>query len=172
MQIDLNNVYSGTYPLGGGVSGPWAGQALTAGTTLSTNAIDHNPAQTPFGLNQNVQAGIGEPQAIVLEVINTVGHTGTETYTVNLLTDINANLTTTPLTLGTLTIPNTTVAGTYFVTVLPPTLTFLRYSGLQYVLVNGGGTATLNVAAYLVPVNFVQNWAAGTYQSGFVLQNS
>ena len=172
MQLDLSNVYSGTYPLGGGVSGPLAGQAFTSGTTLSTNAIDHNPAQTPFGANQNVQAGLGEPQAIFVQVtVAPVATTGNETYTLNLLTDVNSNLTTSAVTLGTLTIPRTATVGTTYVTVIPPALNFERYSGLQ--LVTGGNAdAAISLFAALLPVNAIQNWAVSGYQSGFVIQNS
>jgi hypothetical protein len=168
MRIDYQNVYSGSYALSGG-SGTWTGQALTAGTTLSTNVIDHNPSQTPFGTNQDIQIGPGEPMAIVLEVTAAPGHTGSETYTVNLLTDTASNLTTNNVTLASLTIPNTTAANTQFVLFVPASLNFHRYSGLQYVLADGGGSSSLNVVAFMLPAFAIQN--AATYQTGWVIQN-
>ena len=168
--LDVQNIYSGSVLLANG-SSTWTGQALAAGTTLSTNVVDHNPSRDPFGNNQNVQAGLGEPIAVVLEVLVAPGDTsGGASYTVNLLTDVNANLVTTPRTLASLVIPNATVAGTFFVGVIPPTQNFERFSGLQYVLVNGTGAATLTVVAFLVPINFIQNWLP--YESGWVIENS
>ena len=169
--IDIDNIYSGSYALSSG-AGTWTPQAATTNaTSLSTNAVDHNPAGQPLSATpQNVQAGLGEPQAIVLIVTAQPGHASSETYTVNLLTDTNANLTTAPVTLASLTIARTTVANTAFVMVIPPTLTFLRYSGLQFVLSDGGGTSSLSVVAYLVPVSFIENLPY--YQSGWTIENS
>ena len=169
--LDINNIYSGSYALSAG-AGTWTAQAATTNTTsYSTNAVDHNPALQPLSATpQNVQAGLGEPQAVVLIVTAAPGHTGAETYTASLLTDTNANLTTAPVTLASLTIPNTTVANTAFVLVIPPTLNFLRYSGIKYVLADGGGTSSLSVISYLVPVSFIA--ALPYYQSGWTIENS
>ena len=90
-------------------------------------------------------------------------------YTVSLLTDTNPNLTTTPVTLATLVIPNATVAGTYFLLDLPNTLTFELYSGLKFVLVNGSGTATIGIVAWLQPRYSLQRDVY--YQSGWVIEN-
>ena len=167
MILDAQNVYSGVYTLAGG-NGTWAGQALTVGTTLSTNAIDHSPSLTPQGSNQNVQIGLGEPLALVLEVTVAPVTGNSETYTVNFLTDTAANLTTSPVTIASLSIPSTTVVNTKFALVIPPALTFKRFSGLQYIL--GVGTAAITVVAELLPVSFIQNHV--DYQSGWVIQNS
>lgn len=169
MIFDINNLYSGSYTLTAGGGMTLAGQAFTNGTTLSTNCIDHNPAQTPFGKNQNVAAGLGEPQAVLLQVtVAPVSTTGNETYTVNLLTDTASNLTTAPVTLASLTIARTTVVNTTFVLVLPPNLSFLRFSGLQ--LVTGGNSdAAISFFATLVPVRYLPGWEP--YQSGWVIQN-
>ncbi len=174
MIFDINNVYSGSYPIGGYVSGPVAGQALTATTALSTNCIDHNPAQTPFGANQNVQAGLGEVQAVLLQVTVAPDDTSvTASYKCNLVTDTAAALNTASLTvLASLSIPPTAVVGSTYVLVLPPSLNFLRFSGIQYVVATGSGTpgvATISVFATLVPVRFLENWAP--YQSGWTIQN-
>lgn len=171
MRIDVNNFYSGTYPIGSYLSGPITGQSLTTGTTLSTNCIDHNPAQTPFGKNQTVYAGLGEPQAVLLQITAAPGDTsGGASYTVNLVTDSVSGLNSSALTtLASLTVPKTAVVGSTFVLVIPPSLNFLRFSGLQYVLANGGGTATLGVFATLLPVRGLQEWAP--YQNGWVIQN-
>ena len=169
MQFDINNLYSGSYPLSGGVSGPIAGQAFTNGTTLSTNCIDHNPAKTPFGVNQAVQAGLGEPQAVLLQVtVAPVATTGDETYTVSLLTDSNSNMTTTVATLASLTIPRTATVNTTYVLVLPPNLSFQRFSALE--LVTGGNAdAAISFFATLMPVRGLQEWTP--YQAGWVIQN-
>jgi hypothetical protein len=171
MRIDVNNFYSGTYPLSAGASGPITGQTLAAGTTLSTNCIDHNPAQTPFGKNQNVYAGLGEPQAVLLQITAAPGDTSSSaSYTVNLVTDTVSALNSAALTtLASLTVPKTAVVGSTYVLVIPPSLNFLRFSGLQYVLANGSGTASLGVFATLLPVRGLEEWAP--YQSGWVIQN-
>ena len=171
MIFDINNLYSGTYPIGSGVSGPITGQSLTNGTALSTNCIDHNPAQTPFGTNQSVQAGIGEIMAVLLQITAAPGDTSsTASYKANLVTDSVSALNSSALTtLATLTIPKTAVVGSTYVLVIPPALNFLRFSGIQYVLANGSGTATLGVFATLMPAQFLENWTP--YQSGWVIQN-
>ncbi len=174
MMPDLLNVYSGTYPLAAGVSGPWAGQVLTTNTTTySTNAIDHSSANSgfPSNLNQNIQVGLGDPLAVWLEVTAIGGATGTTTtYNAHLVTDSASNLTTTPVVLASVNIPYNTVVGTIFMMVIPPSLNFLRYSGIKYILADGNGTSALSVVCFLIPVNMIQSWV--TYVSGWTIENS
>lgn len=169
MILDAQNIYSGVYTLSGG-TGTWVGQALTNGTTLSTNVVDHSPSLTPAGTNQNVQIGLGEPMAIVLEVsVAPVSTAGTETYTVNLLTDTAANLTTSPVTLASLTIDKATLVNTKFVLMIPANLNFKRFSGLQYVL-GGNADAAISIIAEMLPSLAIQNHQ--DYNSGWTIQNS
>lgn len=168
MMPDMNNIYSGSYSV---VNQAWTPQAATTNaTSYSTGAIDHSPAGNPLAANQNIQVGLGNPLAVWLEVTAQPGHAAAETYTVSLLTDSNPNLTTTPTVLASLSIPNTTPAGTIFVLVIPPSLNFQRYSGLKFVLADGGGVSSLSVIAFLLPVNMIQNWV--TYLSGWTIENS
>ena len=172
--FDLQNVYEGTFSITGQA---WTGTDVTTNTTsYSSNVIDHNPTITPAsgsgaGAAQNFSAfGVGEPISVILVVTAQPGHASAETYTVNLLTDTAANLTTAPVTVATLSIPRTTTAGTGFILPLPANTAFKRYSGLQYVLSNGGGTSALNVYAYMMATNSVPNTV--NYQSGWQIQNS
>ena len=170
MNIDIGGIYSGTFLPQGSSVDPFTPQAVVAGTSYSTPAVLHTQGFTPGGGQQNVQPGIGEPQSVVLLVETAPGDTSSgASYTVSLLTDTNPNLTTTPVTLATLVIPNATVAGTYFLLDLPNTLTFELYSGLKFVLVNGSGTATIGIVAWLQPRYSLQRDVY--YQSGWVIEN-
>jgi hypothetical protein len=173
--IDAANFYSGSLPNNGFPGGQPANlnvQSLTAGTSYSTAAICHNQGYTPSGSQQNVQPLVGEPQSLVLQVTALPGDvTATASYIVNFLTDLDATMTNAPVTLATLTIPKTVVAGTYFVLPLTgPTLGFLLYSGLKFVLTSGTGTATLGVSAWIQPSNSIPADDI-FYQSGWVIQN-
>ena len=169
MIFDINNIYSGSYTLGANSSMTLAGQALTAGTTLSTGSINQSPSATPFGTDQVVQAGLGEPMAVLLQI--TAATAGSGAITVNLVTDNVYTLNSAALaTLASLPITNPATAvtpvGTTFVLVLPPNLNFLKFSGIQYVL---AGSAAMSVFATQVPVRFLPGWTP--YQSGWVIQN-
>ncbi len=164
---DVQNDYSGTRTLSGG-STTVAGQALTVGTTYSTNKINHSPSKTPQGNYQNVQIGLGEPMAVVLEVIVAPVTGGGETYTVDLLTDVDDTLTNAPVILATLTVSATAAVGTQYVLMVPASLNFKKFSGLKYTLV--GAAASVSLFASMMPVAGIQNTI--NYESGWVIQNS
>ena len=172
--IDIQNIYSGSLSI---TAQAWTGDTITTNaTSYSTNVINHNPTITPAsgngaGAAQNFSTfGVGEPMSVVLVVTAQPGHAGTESYTVSLLTDTAANLTTAPVTLATLSIPSSTPANTGFILPLPANTAFLVYSGLKFVLANGTGTSSLNVYAYLAATNSIPNTV--NYQSGWQIQNS
>ena len=168
---DVQNDYSGTRTLSGGTT-TVAGQALTVGTTPSTNVIDHSPSLSAQGNHQNVQIGLGIGMAVVLEVTVAPVTGNSETYTANFFTSSVATDTTpgagTCVTLATLTISPTAAVGTQYVLMVPASLNFKRFSGVSYTL--AVGTATISVLATLMPVKFIQNTI--NYESGWVIQNS
>lgn len=173
--IDAANFYSGSLPNNGFPGGQPANlnvQSLTAGTSYSTAAICHNQGYTPSGSQQNVQPLVGEPQSLVLQVTALPGDVTTgASYVADFLTDLDATMTNSPVILATLTIPKTVTVGTYFVLPLTgPTLGFLLYSGLKFILTNGTGAATLGVAAWIQPSNSISADDI-FYQSGWVIQN-
>lgn len=175
--LDIQNVYSGAVvspsypPAGSGLSNTFTPQNLAAGTTYSTNAILHNQGYTPNAATpqQNIRPFVMEPQSLVLQVITAPGDVSAgASYTAYFVTDTNPNLTTNPVVLATLTIPNATVADTYFVLENAPSASFELYSGLKFILVDGTGAATLGVAAWLAPKNSISQLPY--YLSGWVIE--
>ena len=170
MMPDILNVYSGSYNV---ATQAWTAQnATTNATSYSTNAIDHSPANTgqPQNLNQNIQVGLGDPLAVWMEATPGGAEGTTSTNDVYLVTDTNPNLTTAPVVLAQVRVPYNAAANTIYAMVIPPTLNFLRYSGLKFILADGNGTSALAVVAFLIPVNMIQNWP--NYVSGWVIENS
>lgn len=132
-------------------------QALTAGTTVSTNKVDLGD-RTP-----KRQIGIGEALALVMTV-DVAAAGSTDTFRFDVVTDGDAALGS-PAILSSRTIAKAKlVAGAQFVFPLPPDLNYERYLGAQYVVGSGD---TITVSMSVVPLSFVgtrQDYAKG-YES-------
>ena len=169
---DVYEIYAGTqvdpvYPPNGTIP-DWTPTVFAAGTDYAPGAILHSRGNIPLGATtgntangvQYVMPFVGEAQVLVLKVI-TAASGGATAITVNLLTDQNVNLTTTPVTLATLSIPYATGADTYFVLEITPNIAFEIYSGLQIVVPAG---ESIGLAAFLAPkkaLDFIQNYISG-----------
>lgn len=122
-----------------------AAQALTS-TAASTNYID---------TLTDGNVGMGEPMCAVITIDVAADHTtGDETYVAALQTDSSSGFGS-AVTLGSVTIPRTTVAGDRFVIPVPPDQTGNRYYRINYTL--GGTTPSVTLTAELQPQNMLQN---------------
>jgi hypothetical protein len=127
-------------------------QALTA-TANSTNVIDH-------GSDRNI--GLGEPLAVVVVVdVALDGTTGDETYTVKLVTDDNAALSSATDVTPAYSLPRGSAIGTKFIIPVPPNTTMERYSGLTFTL--GGTTPTGTVTAFLTKADMADTSGTSVY---------
>lgn len=132
MILDAQNQYSNA-------------QALTA-SAASDNLIDHQ---------KDRDLGIGEPIALIVTVgVAADGTTGDETYSVALQVASDAAFTS-PVSLGSFSIPRGTAAGSKFVLPVPPDTSFDEFSRVNYTL--GGTTPSITVSAFLQPMNMIQN---------------
>lgn len=130
-------------------------QALSA-TAASTNVIDH-------GSDRNI--GVGEPLAVAITLdVASDGANGDETYVADLETDTVEGFGS-PTTIGTVTIPRGTAAGTPFVIGVPADTTAQRFTRLNFTL--GGTTPSVTVTASLVPQSAIQNDIV--YPDGFTI---
>lgn len=120
-------------------------QALTAGTTASTNSYDSLLA------TNNIAAG----EELSVEFTVDVAASGTSVQ-VQIIQSANANLSAPDVLVSTdVTFMNTAFfsAGKRFTISIPENLKTKRYLGVQYILT----AATVTMTAYMMPSNFTQN---------------
>jgi hypothetical protein len=127
-------------------------QALTA-TANSANVYD-------CGSDRNI--GIGEALGVRVTVdVAADGTTGDETYTVKVVTDDNAALSSATDVTGAVSIPRGSAAGSTFIIPIPPNTTMERYIGLTYTL--GGTTPTVTVTAAILPMSMIDVSGSSVY---------
>ena len=130
-------------------------QAFTS-TAVSEDIIDHES-------QRNI--GIGEPLTVVI-TLDAVADNGDadETYVVDLETDDNSGFSS-ATTIGTVTIPRGSAAGTQFTIHVRPSQDFERFSRLNATL--GGTTPSVTFTAGLILTSGVQN--DQEFPSGFTI---
>lgn len=123
-------------------------QALTVGTTVSTNPYDTAAAANNFGA--------GEPMAFAISVdVTAVVSGGDETYTFEII-ESAASALSAPTILAQVAIPRATlVAGYKFAIPFPPHLKSKRWIGAQYVLT--GAASAISVSTDIRPMSMLQN---------------
>lgn len=127
-------------------------QALTA-TANSTNVFDSSS-------DRNI--GLGEALGVKVTLdVGTDGTTGDETYTVKIVTDDNAALSSASDVTGAISIPRSTAAGTSYIIPIPPNTATERYIGLTYTL--GGTTPTATVTAWIAPLSMLDTSGTSVY---------
>ena len=130
-------------------------QALTV-TAASTDVIDHGGIR---------HIGVGEAMLVEITVDVVADFTtGDETYVAALQVD-NADSFPSPVTIGSVTIPGNSAAGSRFFIQVPPLTNWEQFSRINYTL--GGTTPSVTVTANLIPQSFVQNDFA--YPDGFTI---
>lgn len=135
-------------------------QALTAGTTVSTDKYDLGDV-TP-----RRHIGDGEPMAIVITVgVAFAGSTDTNSF--QLVTDEDSALGSPTIHLTRVVAGALLVAGAMVVLPIPPGIQeHERYLGVRYIIGSGD---TITVSASIVPQNFIARLPKN-HASGFVIQ--
>lgn len=134
-------------------------QAITAGTTVSTNKVDLG-STTPA-----VQIGTGEPMVIVISVdVAAAGSTDTTAFAV--VTDADAALGS-PTVHSSVTIPNAQLtAGKIIILPIPTTIPLQeRYLGLRVVLGSGD---TITITAHVQPASMASEAYPRAYNVNYV----
>ncbi len=137
-----------------------AAQAFTAGSAVSTNSIDLT------AIDPDIAAG--EPMGFGINVDVGAGVASAETYQINIVDDDDAALGS-PVVIGEMIVPKADLGlGEKFIFPLPANRITQRYIGLQLVLADGGGTATLTISAHLAPMSMLEvNYRS--YPKGYVI---
>lgn len=124
-----------------------AAQALTSDAN-ATNILD-------LGVARNL--GDGSQLAVVIDVDVAADHTtGDETYTFNVVTSANSDLSS-PTTIATVSpAASALTAGSRQIIQIPIGVTLSQYLGLAF---DGGGTTpTITITAYLMPVSLIDKF--------------
>ncbi len=135
----------------------------SATTTVSENSYDLGAEFVASGNYRDV--GAGEPLAILVNVEVAADHTTEdETYQFDIIVDSTANLATAPVVIGSVAFTAAEAvllelaAGKNLVIPIPPLNGHVgkRYLGMQ--VISGGTTPSITISAWIVPLNFVQQY--------------
>lgn len=137
-----------------------AAQSFTDGTAVSTNSIDLTAIDPDIA--------VGEPMGFGINIDVGAGVASAETYQFNIVGDDAAALSSVVV-LAEMIMPKAELGlGQKFIFPLPPNRITERYIGLQLVLADGGGTATLTISAHLAPMSMLEvNYRS--YPKGYVI---